>query len=68
VELAGFLFIAVFLLQGKVFAEQAEPALSPTEISAEVSKALETNNDILSEDAISVDEELKDEEVLDSDA
>ena len=64
----GLLFLAAFFTQGKVFAEPAESAVSRTEISAEVSKALETNSDVLSEDAIPVDEELRDEEVIDTDA
>jgi hypothetical protein len=66
--LLGLLGMVTFLIQGKAFAEPAESAVSRTEISAEVSKALETNSDVLSEDAIPVDEELRDEEVIDTDA
>lgn len=64
----GFWFMAIFFIPGKVFAEPAESAVSRTEISSEVPKALEPNSDSLSEDTASVDEELKDEEVIDTDA
>jgi hypothetical protein len=64
VVLLGFL-LAVCLFHGNVF---AAPAGNSAEASTEVSKALVEETEAVAEEAAPMDEELRDEEVVDSDA
>ena len=64
----GFLFTVTFFTHGKVLAEQAEPVAGSAEASVTMPEAPETYSDSLSEDTVPVDEELRDEEVIDADA
>ncbi len=66
--LLGLLCMTAFLVHGKVFAEQAGPTVSSPEAAVEVAK--EPKSDIASApaDEDSIDEEIKDEEVVDTDA
>ena len=62
------LLAAFFLFNGKVFSEPVQPVVDGTEASMETVKELETNLEDLSEDAVPIEEELEDEEVIDTDA
>jgi len=67
----GLFFAAFLFIPGKVF---AEPAASSSEASAEASQAFDANiknssdNENLSEDTLPAQEEIDDDEVVDSDA
>ncbi len=63
--LLGILFAAVFLTGGKAFAEQTVNVAAASE---EVSKAFAADSENFAEDAVPISEELKDEEVIDTDA
>lgn len=63
--LPGFLFVAIFLICGKVFATEN---VNADMASVGEMKATEANLESVSEDEAPVDEELKDEEVVDADA
>ena len=64
----GLAFVAVASFSGKVFAEQAAQTVNSAGASVEAEKALEVNLESVSEDEAPIDEELKDEEVVDADA
>jgi hypothetical protein len=62
-----FFFMAAFWGCGKV-PEGTGPVGNIPGASVEASQALKTNSEIASKDEAPIDEELKDEEVVDSDA
>jgi hypothetical protein len=63
--LLGFLFAAAFLMSGNVFAEENANAIQPSAASLETAEASVASS---SEDQVPLDEEIKDEEVIDTDA
>jgi hypothetical protein len=63
--LLGLLFVAAFLIHGKVFAEEN---INADMASVEEAKVTEASLSSLPEGQVPLDEELKDEEVVDEDA
>jgi hypothetical protein len=63
--LFGFLLAAVFLMSGNVFAEENA---NTSQLSVASLEAMDASVTSSSEDQVPLDEEIRDEEVIDTDA